>query len=748
MTGTLDAALVAPTSARFAVTFFRDHAAQVKSEEGLTLPALAERIRNTTASEKARLPWLKLARFGNTRTKKGSLRHDGNVIAVSGIEADYDAEQIDCDAAVEMLDKAGIQGIVYTTPSHTDATPRWRVLCPFSCELPPDRREHMMGRLNGLFRGIFTGESWTLSQAYYFGAINGNPAHQIEVIGGMPLDLCHELDESWLGKPDTKRVNGGGGNGDFHSGPVEEDALCAAIIRSKSYHPSCTRLVGKWARQGVSPLDAQNKLNALFCEVAPGDRDARWQARRNDVSRIVLDIYGKEAEQRDARPSAAIDVRAPYDVARLFLARDFTVEGRRTLHRHRGGFYHWNGTAYPEIDEAYLRHRLYPFLDQCTTGQRPAKPNAAMVSNVLDALRAASHLDDSVAAPAWLDQVPDLPAEEIIACTNGLLHLPTVTLLPHTPLFFGHNALGFGYVADAPAPPRWLDFLGQLWPDDQQSLDTLQEIFGYCLTADTRQQKAFLLVGPKRSGKGTIARILARLVGVENAVAPTFAGLGTNFGLAPLIGRLVAIISDARLGGKADHQAIAERLLSITGEDAITVDRKFRDAWTGRMQTRFLILSNELPRLPDASGALASRFIVLLLVNSFYGREDLSLFDRLLTELPGILNWSIAGWQRLATRGHFVQPRSALDAVQQLEDLASPIGAFIREECETGAGHRVEIGRLFEAWSKWCEHHGRDRPGTAQTFGRDLRAALPWLKLSQPRQGEERLRFYEGLRLK
>ena len=186
-----------------------------------------------------------------------------------------------------------------------------------------------------------------------------------------------------------------------------------------------------------------------------------------------------------------------------------------------------------------------------------------------------------------------------------------------------------------------------------------------------------------------------------NTVAPTLAGLGTNFGLAPLIGKRVAIISDARLGGRADQHAIAERLLSITGEDAITVDRKFRDAWTGRLQTRFLILSNELPRLADASGALAARFIVLVLTNSFYGREDLGLSDRLLTELPGILNWSYCGMAvGSAERGHFVQPRSALDAVQQLEDLGSPIGAFLREECEVGPGYPVETTRLFQAWTE------------------------------------------------
>ena len=178
----------------------------------------------------------------------------------------------------------------------------------------------------------------------------------------------------------------------------------------------------------------------------------------------------------------------------------------------------------------------------------------------------------------------------------------------------------------------------------------------------------------------------------------TLAGLGTNFGLASLIGKQVAIISDARLGGRADQHAIAERLLSISGEDTITVDRKYREAWTARLQIRFLILSNELPRLADASGALGGRFIVLVLIHSFYGRED----------------------------------------------LGSPIGAFLHEECEVEPSCTVEANRLFRAWTDWCGRVGREHPGSTQTFGHDLRAALPGLKTIQPREGDNRLRYYRA----
>ena len=70
------------------VTFFTDYAARSKREETLAPAELARKIEQTAAAEKARLPWLKLARFGTIRSDKNSLRHDPNVLAISGIEAD------------------------------------------------------------------------------------------------------------------------------------------------------------------------------------------------------------------------------------------------------------------------------------------------------------------------------------------------------------------------------------------------------------------------------------------------------------------------------------------------------------------------------------------------------------------------------------------------------------------------------------------------------------------------------------
>jgi putative DNA primase/helicase len=254
-----------------------------------------------------------------------------------------------------------------------------------------------------------------------------------------------------------------------------------------------------------------------------------------------------------------------------------------------------------------------------------------------------------------------------------------------------------------------------------------------------------MLVGPTRSGKGTIARVLESLIGRANVVGPTLASFESNFGLAPLLGKSVAIIADARLSGRVDQSKIVERLLSISGEDSLTVDRKHREPITGKIPARLMLISNELPRLAESSGALANRMIVVKLTKSFLGHEDTTLTDKLKAELPGILLWAIAGWQRLRERGHFIQPEAGRELADELKDLSSPIGLFVRECCLVGPAHRVAVDDIYSAWCDWCKSNGRDHPGTKQTFGRDLRSALPEIRVVQRRDTTSVVRVYEGV---
>ena len=412
-----------------------------------------------------------------------------------------------------------------------------------------------------------------------------------------------------------------------------------------------------------------------------------------------------------AKMELVLNPTDPITSARAFVSRHYTVDDTLTLRRQQGVFYPWDPAvnAFREYDENTVKAELWRFLERArrwTTGKAPSlvpfQPQRARVDDVFAGLCAVTNLPAFTEAPCWVDRDMSLEPSELLAFPNGTLDVRTRVLHPKTPCFYTHNAVTFEYDAHPPEPTEFRTFLESLWTDersgaiDDQSIETLQEIFGCLLVGATKLQKIFMIIGPKRSGKGTIGRVLRQLLGQRNVCAPSLTSLGRSFGRQVLIDTTVAIISDARFKGR-DTAMVVEEFLSISGEDAKTISRKYLPDWTGMLKTRFLLLTNELPGIEDESGALASRFIVLALKNSFYGREDPRLFDRLEPELPGILAWALDEWDRLDSRGYFVSPVASAGLIRQFEELNSPVGAFLDEYCEVGPKFEEAQSDMFRA---------------------------------------------------
>lgn len=435
------------------------------------------------------------------------------------------------------------------------------------------------------------------------------------------------------------------------------------------------------------------------------------------------------------------------------------TDGPLALRRWRGSWMRWHETHWSEIEGAELQAELYALLHTAHYVEQTAKgprarawtPTRHSVGELTAALESLTLLPGSVDAPTWTGNLYPGQAQPagLVACANGLLDINTRQLSEHDPYWFNLVAVPFDYDPFAGPPERWLRFLGDLWPDDATSIDALQEWFGYVLSGRTDLQKLLLMVGPPRSGKGTIVRILQELVGREHCCGPTLASLGTNFGLQALIGKPLAVVADARLGRKDTH-TVVERLLSISGEDTLTVDRKYRDPWNGRLPSRVMVLSNELPHFGDASGAIATRFVALNLTRSWLGNEDITLERELKAELPGILAWALDGLARLNRQGRFTEPSSSTESVLAMMDSASPTGAFVRDCCDVGAGNAVPLEQLYQAWRHWCLTNGREHPGSAQTFVVALKAVVPTIRLTRPRDpaSRQQVRTYEGIGLR
>jgi len=496
--------------------------------------------------------------------------------------------------------------------------------------------------------------------------------------------------------------------------------------------------------------DLPHKGDATDWVKAGGTADDLWE---------LVDDVSKNPPERPCTGEDASDGKAYKSKDWINLADDFLKQtfhdssNRLLLRRYRDQFFSFNGSCYEPITEEALRANIRNFLHKqkiVRKGKRcPFNPSDKNVQEVLMALPARGCLlSGHLEVPAWIGDYTTPVNPALVVLKNGILNLRTRKIEPATPDYFVLNALPVKFDSSAGEPKQFHAFLDSIWGEDTQSKETLLEFFGYFLTQDTSQQKCLFILGPPRSGKGTIARILGALLGDGNIVAPTLSALGTQFGKQGLIGKQLAVIADARMSGRTDAVQTGEAILGITGEDTQSIPRKYMGDWVGKLKTRFLMMSNELTRFADSSGAMVSRFIVLAQKNTFYGKENLNLLPGILEELPGILNLSIDGYNRLIDRGHFLQPNSGMEILEEFRSLSSPILQFVDECCAVNPSATAHIDNLYQQYKKWCEVNGKTYPGTKQMFGRDLRAALPQLKDIRPRIGKgKRQRVYQGIGL-
>lgn len=419
---------------------------------------------------------------------------------------------------------------------------------------------------------------------------------------------------------------------------------------------------------------------------------------------------------------------------------------------HQDEWYEYRDGLYLPVEVTAIRKAVYE-----TAESAEADINSKMVSDTVDGLETLCLIRrDRLSPPCWMDDRAGPKAEEIVAFANGLLHLPTKTLYPHEPAFITFNALPYGYDPAAQCP-RWMQYLGELWPTEQDCIDVLQEFLGYLLTGDTSLQKILCIIGAKRSGKGTLARVTRKLIGEQNVASPKLQSFGENFGRQCLINKRLAILADVRIGPRTDVSSAATTLLEISGEDPQEIPRKNKLDWSGHSEVRFILISNLPPSITDPSGVLPTRYLMLPMRQSFFGKEDIDLTAKLVAELPGILNWAIEGRERLYRNGRFTTLTSGSDLVEQTHRASSGIQAFIDDACEIGADFFVSKDGLYFAYLAWFDQQGmhdhnklsKEMFGmnfTGATMGLGVRGDNQTKKGLDKRNPERRVPVWRGVR--
>nr|WP_120491785.1 phage/plasmid primase, P4 family [Corynebacterium lactis] len=428
----------------------------------------------------------------------------------------------------------------------------------------------------------------------------------------------------------------------------------------------------------------------------------------------------------------------PMAVARHLIRDLYTTPDELPLLAYwRGDLWHYTGTHWrAPRDVIETRGALWEHLEKqahpagADGNLKPWSPTTSKVSDLMEPLKIQTLLDGDAEPPCMTTS--GAPAGHVVAMTNGLFNIDTRKLQPHTPAVFATWSLPFDYDPDATAP-RWQKFLREVFEHDPDGARLLQEFMGYLISGRADLQKALMIIGTSGAGKGVISTIMRALMGTVNTTALTMSGLAKDkdSALVGCIAKPLAVMEDARDTERAKPVAL-ERLLSLIANDTMMLDPKYKDPWVGRLGTRLVLISNELPRFKDASGAILRRFAIIRLEKSFTANPDPDLADKLLAELPGIFVWALAGLDALNKQnGQFTQPAGARGLIDTMTDLTRPLDEFIDWAQDEGrfiitGTHTDYISAkdLNRVYRQWCDIEGRARMNTA-TLANELPAAYP-----------------------
>ena len=196
--------------------------------------------------------------------------------------------------------------------------------------------------------------------------------------------------------------------------------------------------------------------------------------------------------------------------------------------------------------------------------------------------------------------------------------------------------------------------------------------------------------------------------------------LAAGFGTTTMMGRRLIMFPDVVMPDeKHGLGGITEALLSISGGDAVTIPRKWKEDWNGKLNVKMMMSSNSLPRTTGTSGGLATRLHVLTMPNSFVGREDRGLAERLHAERHLIMNWAIMGLELLYKDG-FTETASGAEAAQEMTDLAEPVNGFLRESVEVvgGDAHYITLRDMYDGYKRWSADTGHHASSQHQFFAK------------------------------
>lgn len=273
------------------------------------------------------------------------------------------------------------------------------------------------------------------------------------------------------------------------------------------------------------------------------------------------------------------------------------------------------------------------------------------------------------------------------------------------------------------ASPAWERFIVEITCGDAELAAFLKRLVGYMLTGRTDEQLLFFFYGHGSNGKSTFIQIIQALMGTyatqinsDVLMANRSVG-GPNASLAKLPGKRLVVANELPEGGRFDDMLIK----SMTGGDTLVARQVYgKHEIEFTAQFSLVIIGNHKPVIHDMSHGMWRRMCLIPFAAQFSAEQaDPTLPARLLAELPGILNWALAGvaeWQEHGLKRSL--PAAIVKANEEYREESDLLGEFL-SGCILQPDAYTPATELYQAFQTFaCE--GNEWRMTQRVFNKKM----------------------------
>lgn len=338
-----------------------------------------------------------------------------------------------------------------------------------------------------------------------------------------------------------------------------------------------------------------------------------------------------------------------------------------------------------------------------------------------------------------------------IAMQDGFLILESSGELSMEPLSAAHRQkirFPFDYDEEDYSTPRWDAFLKRSFAGDDMDAQMLhlQELFGAVLfRLMPAKQLALLIIGPGQSGKSTALFVLEQLLpcAVRCSVSPV--KWSDEYYTAALAGKYLNVVGEL----PEDEYIPAAAFKMVTGGDLLSGRHPGGRPFEFHNEAAHIFNSNFFPQTKDRSNAFFRRWRIVEFANPVPDADVQDNFEQeLLTELQGIVAWSIEGAVRLVKNGRFTESATHVRLKQKWMRGSDSVLSYLHDEEYVefggGPGDFVTGRSLYADYKEWCIAVGRRHLGQYKFYDRMDSPEVQALGIDKKRNGNER--GYSGIK--